>query len=96
MDKKYIYKQLDLIENEMKDVYDTMVEYGFNLTHEGLNSLIKTICIRTDNIKRELNKEYGSISKDINSGGFFSLDISKPGRHEVKEDIRNYINSLIK
>ena len=76
MDKKYIYKQLDLIENEMKGAYDTMVEYGFNLTHEGLNSLIKTICIRTDNIKRELNKEYGSISKDINSGGFFFTSVS--------------------
>lgn len=55
MNREYICKQLWLIEDEIKDVYDTMVEHKFNLTSSDVADLIYKINTRVSNIKGELN-----------------------------------------
>lgn len=56
MNKEYICKQLWLIEDEIKDIYETMVEHKFNLTPSDVSDLIYKINTRVTNIKRELKE----------------------------------------
>lgn len=55
VNKEYICEQLWLIEHEMKDIYYTMTEHGFDLTSEDVIDLMDKVNTRVGNIKSELN-----------------------------------------
>ncbi|GAA0102478.1 hypothetical protein UT300012_31930 [Paraclostridium bifermentans] len=56
MNREYVCKQLWLMEDEIKDVYDTMVEHKFNLTPSDVADLIYKVNTRIGNIKGELKE----------------------------------------
>lgn len=95
LNKEYICKQLWLIESELEDVYNTMTEHGFDLTSNDVINLMDKVNTRVGNIKRELNRWNDIVSEKINKLSFASLDISKPGRPEVKEEINKYLDFLL-
>lgn len=89
MDKQYIYKQLELIENILKDIHETMTQHEFDLTRSDVQNVIEHIEVKIENIRRELNP----ICYNLNKHGFVSVDISKKNRPEVRREIDRYLDN---